>query len=151
MNAYDPPPTPRWRQFCLFALALAALLPAGCAYFEPPPANAFAGAWANSDRRQIAFRDNTIVVSPPNALGAASCDGKFRFAYGQKSRDALLALTPRQPDLRRRIAAQLIKLDYPVAELACGGGGTTYVLLAERDLLAIHRDGDIAAIERLSR
>jgi hypothetical protein len=158
LNAYDPAPAPprcERRQIRLFVLALAAALPAGCAFFEPPPSNPFAGAWANPDRRQIAFRDDTLVVNPPNepptALGAASCDGKFRFAYGQKSRDALLALTPRQPDLRRRIAAQLIKPDYPVAELACGSGGTTYVLLAERDLLAIHRDGDIAAIERLTR
>ena len=41
--------------------------------------------------------------------------------------------------------------DYPVAELSCGEGGSTYVLLGERDLVAIHRDRDIAGIERLSR
>jgi hypothetical protein len=81
----------------------------------------------------------------------ASCEGNFRFAYVNKSRDALLALTPQQPDLQRRIAAQLQRPDYPVAELACGDGGTTYVLLAERDVLAIYRDRDIAGIERLSR
>jgi hypothetical protein len=136
-------------------LAIAAMLPTACAIVEPPPRNPFAGAWANPERRQIAFRDDTVVVTPanqpPTTLGAAACDGKFRFGYAQKSRDALLALTPQQPDLRRRIAAQLTRPDYPVAELSCGDGGTTYVLLAERDVLAIHRDRDIAAIERLTR
>ena len=31
--------------------------------------------------------------------------------------------------------------EYPVAEVTCGEGGTTYVMLGEQDLLAIHRDG----------
>jgi hypothetical protein len=140
----------------LLAGALAALLPAACAIVEPPPpANPFTGAWANPERRQIAFRDDTVVITPanqpPTPLSAAACDGKFRFSYGRKSRDALLTLTPHQPDVRRRIAAQLLRPDYPTAELTCGDGGTTYVLLAERDLLAIHHDRDIAGIERLTR
>lgn len=131
---------------------------AACAAIQPPPvqpANAFSGAWTTAERRQIAFRDDTVVFNPPDqpptALGAETCAGQFRFAYGQRSREALLALTPRQPDLRRRIAAQLERPDYPVAELSCGDGGTTYVLLSERDLLAIHRDRDVAGIQRLSR
>jgi hypothetical protein len=138
----------------LIMLVFAAMLPAACAAVAPP-SNPFVGAWANPEKRQIAFRDDTIVITPanatPTALGAASCDGKFRFSYGQKSRDALLTLTPLQPDLQRRIAAQLQRPDYPVAELACGDGGTIYVLLAERDVLAIYHDRDIAGIERLTR
>ena len=134
---------------------LLAALPAACAAPPPPPANPFAGAWATAERQQIAFRDDTVVINPtnapPTALGAAACDGKFRFTYERKSRDALLGLTPRQPDLRRQLAAQLVGPEYRVAELACGDGGTTYVLLGERELLAIHRDSDIAAVERLSR
>lgn len=138
----------------LIMLVFAAVLPAACATVAPP-ANPFVGAWANAERRQIAFREDTVVITPANApatpLGAASCEGNFRFAYVNKSRDALLALTPQQPDLQRRLAAQLQRPDYPVAELACGDGGTTYVLLAERDVLAIYRDRDIAGIERLTR
>ena len=89
--------------------------------------------------------------APPTPLSAAVCDGRFRFGYDRKSRDALLALTPRQPDLRRRLDRAAGPARIPVAELTCGDGGTTYVLLDERDLLAIHRDRDIAALERLSR
>src|SRR5207248_192699 len=116
----------------LAALAFAAALPAACAAPEPPP-NPFAGGWTNPERHRIAFRDDTIVQQPasgpPTALGAATCDGIFRFGYGRKSRDALLALTPHQPDLRRRLENLLARPEYPVAELACGNGGTTYVLL----------------------
>lgn len=135
-------------------LVVAAVLPAACAMPEPPR-NPFAGAWANAERQQIAFRDDTVVINPPDApptaIGAESCAGAFRFGYGRQSRAALLGLTPRQPDLRDRLARLLVRPDYPVAELFCGGGNSTYVLLGERDLVAIHRDRDIAGIERLSR
>jgi hypothetical protein len=138
------------------ALALAALFPAACAGPAAlPPANPFAGAWNTAERQQIAFRDDTVVMSPPGMpptpLSAAVCEGRFRFGYGQRSRDALLAMTARQPDVSRRLAAQLTGPEYRVAELSCGDGGTTYVLLGEREVLAIHRDSDIAALARLSR
>jgi hypothetical protein len=138
------------------ALALAALFPAACAGPAAlPPANPFVGAWNTAERQQIAFRNDTIVMSqpgaPPTPLDAGVCEGRFRFGYGQRSREALLALTARQPDLHRRLETQLTGPEYRVAELSCGDGGTTYVLLGERDLLAIHRDSDIAALARLSR
>lgn len=139
------------------AIVLAALLPAACIgpTPPPPPANPFVGAWNTAERHQIAFRDDTVVMappgSPPTPLGASVCEGRFRFGYNRKNREALLALTPQQPELRRRLAAQLPGSEYRVAELTCGDGGTTYVLLGERDLLAIHHDRDIAAFERLSR
>jgi hypothetical protein len=137
-------------------LTLAALLPAACAGpAVPPPANPFVGAWNTAERQQIAFRDDTVVMNQrgaaPTPLDAGVCEGRFRFGYDRKSRDALLALTARQPDLRRRLETQLTGPEYRVAELSCGDGGTTYVLLGDRDLLAIHRDSDIAALARLSR
>ena len=138
----------------LALLALAGVLPVACAALEPP-ANPFVGAWATAERQQIAFRDTTIVVSPPDGaptpMGADSCSGAFRFSYGRQSRDALLGLTPQQPDLKKKLATLLVQPEYPVAELACGAGGSTYVLLGERELVAIYRDGDIAGVERLSR
>ncbi len=138
----------------LVLLAFVAALPIGCAA-PPPPVNPFAGAWTTAEREQIAFRDDTVVINPPDAqpttMGAEACDGAFHFGYGRKSREALIGLAPHQPDLTGKLAGLLVRPDYPVAELTCGEGGSTYVLLDERDLVAIHRDRDIAGIERLSR
>ena len=133
--------------------ALAVLLLAACA--SQPPANPFAGDWTTAERQRIAFRDNTVVIQPPDAaptpMAADSCDGVFRFGYASRSRDALLGLTPRQPDLKKRLSTMLVKADYPVAELNCGEGASTYVLLDDRDLVVIHRDRDIGGIETLTR
>jgi len=60
-------------------------------------------------------------------------------------------LAPQQPDIRSRLSLLLVRPDYQVAELGCGDGGTTYVLLDERKLISIHRDADVAGIEELSR
>jgi hypothetical protein len=140
----------------LGVLALAALLPAACAAPRiAPPANPFAGGWTTPERQQIVFRDGTVLIQPDNAaptpLSAASCDGRFSFGYARKSRADLLTLAPTQPDVTGKLAELLARPDYPVAEAVCGGGATTYVLLDERDLVAIHRDADVAGIERLSR
>ncbi|HEV8679040.1 MAG TPA: hypothetical protein VGQ90_06670 [Stellaceae bacterium] len=138
----------------LILLAIAVALPAACVAPEGP-GSPFAGPWTTAERHQIAFRDNTVVVNPadpkPMAMAANSCAGAFRFGYGRKSRDALLGLMPKQPDLRSRLATLLVQPDYAVAELTCGEGDSTYVLLDDRDLVVIHRDRDIAGIERLSR
>lgn len=136
-------------------LAAAAVLPAACAIVVGPPPNPFAGGWATAEHQQIAFRDNTVVLHPADAapapMSAESCAGAFRFDYGRKSREALLGLTPSQPDLKRRLELLLVQADYPVAELSCGEGASTYVLLDERDLLAIHLDQGIAGIETMTR
>ena len=127
---------------------------AACAEIAPP-ANPFAGDWTTAERQHIAFRDNTVVVQPANAnatpMSAQSCDGAFRFGYTRKSREALLGLTPRQPDLKNRLTRLLVRADYPVAEMTCGDGASTYVLLDDRDLVVIHRDQDIAGIETMTR
>jgi hypothetical protein len=140
------------RTISLLLLALAAVLPGGCTI---PAANPFAGAWATADRQQIAFRDDTVVINSPGQpatpMGAESCAGAFRFLYGHKSREALLGLAPRQPDLTGRLAQLLVQPDYPVAELSCGPGNSTYVLLGERELVAIYRDRDVAGVQRWSR
>jgi hypothetical protein len=144
----------RARATRLIVLVVVAALPVACAA-PPPPANPFAGAWTTAERQQIAFRNDTVVINPPNAaptpMGLESCSGTFRFGYGHMSREALLGLTPRQPDVTNKLARLLVQPDYPVAELACGEGDSTYVLLGDRDLVVIHRDRDIAGLERLSR
>ncbi|MBV8090766.1 MAG: hypothetical protein JO139_14575 [Alphaproteobacteria bacterium] len=45
----------------------------------------------------------------------------------------------------------LVEPSYPVAMLDCDRGDQTYVLLNDGELVAIYRDGDIGAIERLAR
>jgi hypothetical protein len=138
----------------LLVVSLAAALPAACVAPDMP-GNQFAGTWTTAERHQIAFRDNTVVVNPadakPMAMAPESCGGAFRFGYGHQSREALLGLMPHQRELRGRLAGMLLQPDYAVAELACGEGASTYVLLDDRDLVVIHRDLDIAGIERLSR
>ena len=135
------------------ALILLASLPAACAAREPQ--SPFTGTWSGAERHQISFRDNTVVQQPAGApatiLGPDTCAGRFRFGYARRNRDALIALAPEQPDLRSRLTLLLVRPDYPVAELGCGEGGTTYVLLDDRNLIAIHRDADVAGIEQLSR
>ena len=138
---------------CRIALIVLVSLLAACA--APAPQSPFEGAWTGAERHQISFRDNTVVQQaagiPPTVLSAATCDGKFRFGYARRSRDALIALAPQQPDIRSRLSLLLARPDYQVAELGCGDGGTTYVLLDERKLISIHRDADVAGIEELSR
>jgi hypothetical protein len=139
---------------CRFSvLILLAALPAACA--APEPQSPFAGAWSGAERHQISFRDDTVVQQPAGgpsiALSPDTCSGRFRFAYARRSRQELIALAPAQPDLRSRLTLLLVRPDYPVAELACGEGGTTYVMLDDRKVIAIHRDADVAGIEELSR
>src|SRR4051794_17524189 len=91
------------RHVRLVLLALAALLPAACTVFEPPPGNPFVGNWMTSERQPVAFRDDTMVLTlpgqPPTPMSAETCDGQFRFRYSQGPRETLLSLTQRQPDL----------------------------------------------------
>jgi|SRR5262249_4607443 hypothetical protein len=117
--------------------------------------NPFVGDWVTADNASITIRPDTIVQHQPDGestmLDETSCRGVFRFAYGTKSRQALTSLVPRQPELRQKLSDTLVDPSYAVAELDCDRGDQTYVLLNDHQLLAIYRDGDIGAIERLAR
>ena len=135
---------------------VAAALPLACAVPRPAPvANPFLGTWATTEHASITFLPDTVLQNPPHgppqAFDKGTCSGIFRFHYTTKSRTALTALIPRQPGLRDRLSRLLPRPRYRVAELACGQGDQTYVLLSDRELVAIYRDGDIGGIERLSR
>jgi hypothetical protein len=135
----------------VMAMALACT-PAGLA---PRAENSFIGTWVTAENASVTIRQDTIVQHQPDgqstALDNVSCRGVFRFAYGAKTRQALTDLVPRQPDLRKRLSDLLVEPSYPTATLDCDQGDQTYVLLNDRQLVAIYRDGDIGAIERLAR
>ncbi len=143
----------RLRRALLSLAAIAALLPAGCIDLQQQ--GEFEGVWATSEHQQIGFRGNSIVITLPNeqptAMSATSCEGTYRFAFGHKDRDSLLKLTPRQPDLKARLTRLLVQPDYEVAEVNCGEGYSAYVLLDAHQMVVIHRDRDVAAVEQMTR
>jgi hypothetical protein len=133
-----------------------AAIPLACTLSPPSQVeNPFLGTWVTAENASIVIRQDTIVQNQPDgqstALDKNVCRGVFRFAYGTKTRQALTDLVPRQPELRHRLSDLLVEPSYPTAELDCDRGDQTYVLLNERQLVAIYRDGDIGAIDRLAR
>jgi hypothetical protein len=128
----------------------------GCTIPSPPSVETpFVGTWATAEDASITIRPDTVIQHQPDgqstALDKSTCRGVFRFTYGTKSRQQLIALLPRQPELQRRLSEALVAPNYEVAELGCDRGDQTYVLLNDRQLLTIYRDGDIGAIDRLAR
>lgn len=131
-------------------------LPLGCTLpAAPGVGNPFVGTWATAEDSRITIRPDTIVQHQPDGqsttLDKSVCRGVFRFVYGTQTRQALTNLVPRQPELQRRLSDLLVEPSYPIAELDCDRGDQTYVLLNDRQLVAIYRDGDIGAIDRLAR
>jgi hypothetical protein len=126
-----------------------------CVGGPTPPANPFVGTWATADNNSVTIREDTIVQSQPDGqtvvLDKAACRGVFRFSFATRTRQSLTELVPRQPELRKKLSEILAYPTYRVATLDCDQGDQTYVLLDDRQLVAIYRDGDIGAIERLSR
>jgi hypothetical protein len=136
------------------AAAALAALPFACVAPAPPP-NPFVGTWATADNNAVTIRDDTIVQTEPDgkevALDPKACRGVFRFGYATKTRQSLTGLVPRQPELRKKLSEMLAQPSYRVAVLDCDQGDQTYVLIDDRQLVAIYRDGDIGAVERLAR
>jgi hypothetical protein len=137
------------------AAVLVLAAPAACVPQPEPAQNPFVGSWATADNDIVTLRRDTAVVHQPTgapiALDRNTCGGVFRFVYSVRSREALTGLIGRQPDLRQKLADLLVERDYPVAELDCDRGDQTYILLNDRQLIAIYRDGDIGVLERLAR
>ncbi len=136
-------------------MAIFAALPLACAPAPPQAENPFIGNWATAENARITIRADTVVQHQPDGesttLDKSACRGVFRFVYGTKTRQALTNMVPRQPDLRQRLSDLLVEQSYPIIELDCDRGDQTYVLLNDRQLLAIYRDGEIGAIDRLAR
>jgi len=133
----------------------AAALLAACVGPATPASSPLIGSWVTPDHDQVTFREDTVVLTPdngqPTPMSREDCAGNFRLAYGRMTSESLETLFPHQPDLRVKLKALLVAPVYPAANLDCDRGGTTYVLLDDRDLIAIYRDADIAGIQRLTR
>jgi hypothetical protein len=96
-----------------------------------------------------------VIVTPDKGtattMDKSECNGVYTLAYGRMETAPLKQLFPSQPDLRKQIQELLVEPQYPVAELTCDRGGTTYLMLDDRQLVAIYRDGSIGGIERMTR
>ena len=137
------------------AVLILAGVPLACVAPEQPVRNPFLGTWATADNDSVTIRQETIVQTQADgrstALDKDTCRGVFRFGYDTQSRQTLTDLIARQPDLRKKLSELLVEPSYPVARLDCDRGDQTYVLLNDRQLVAIYRDGDIGAIDRFAR
>jgi hypothetical protein len=153
------PRVSRWLNRCLHpaavALPFAAIVAACAAPQAPPPANPFVGTWATRDDDTVTIRQDTVVENQPNGqnipLDNSTCNASFSFGYGVRDRTALIGLLSRQPNLEQNLSDLLQAQSYSVAVLRCDKGDHTYVLIDDRELLAIYRDGDIGVIQRLVR
>jgi hypothetical protein len=136
--------------------ALGALLPTACAFLEPPsPGNPLVGSWATADRNRVTFSDNAVVVTPadsrPTTMGPADCNGRFKLQYGRMMTAALQQSFPSQPDLQSKLKQLLVQPDYPVVDVTCDQGGTTYLMLDDHRMIAVYRDSGVGGIETYSR
>ena len=133
---------------------LAALLPAACALPGEPPASPLIGTWGAENNR-VTFSANAVVVQPekgaPATMGPAACNGRFKLSYGRMQTAPLQQAFAGQADLQARLKQLLVKPEYQVADVTCDNGGTTYVLLDDRQVLAVYRDAGVGGTERLTR
>jgi hypothetical protein len=138
-------------------LILFALLPAACADFAfSPTPNRFIGTWSTTDHDdKVSFNEDTIVLTSPDGkptpISAAECNGGFRFLYGRMTRESVTGIAAAQPDVNKKLSDLLVNPVYPVAELTCDRGTSTYVMLDDHDIVAVYRDRDVVGLDRMTR
>lgn len=134
---------------------LAGLLPAACFFPPEQPANPLIGTWASPDNNRVTFAPGAVVLTPdkgqPTTMSGAECNGVYKLAYGRMETQPLERLFPTQADLQVKLKRLLVKPDYPVADVTCDRGGTTYLMLDDREVLAVYRDGGVGGVEQLNR
>lgn len=132
------------------------LLPAACGFLPAaPPASPLIGTWSTADHNQVTFQPDRVVVTPdkgkPTTLGSGDCNGVYKLVYGRMATAPLQRAFVAQVDLEAKLKQLLISPDYPVADVTCDRGGTTYLMLDDRQILAIYRDSGVGGLEHLSR
>jgi len=138
-----------------FLAAFGVLLPTACAFLEPPSANPLIGSWATADRNRVTFSDNAVVVTPyrgsATTMGPADCNNRYKLVYGRMMTASLEQSFPSQPDLQSKLKQLLVQPDYPVVDVTCDQGGTTYLMLDDRRMIAVYRDSGVGGLETYSR
>ena len=138
----------------LFAV-LAALLPTGCLFPGEVPASPLIGTWGGADNDRVTFTANAVIVTSdkgqPTTMSAAQCNGIYKLIYGRMQSVPLRQAFSSQADLQAKLRQILVQPEYPVADVTCDQGGTTYVLLDDRQMLAVYRDAGVGGLERLNR
>ena len=136
---------------------LAMLATASCSFlpFQQQPANPLFGSWATADHNKVTFRSDAVVVTPdkgePTTLGPRDCNGVYKLQYGRMETTALQRSFSSQVDLQSKLKQLLIKPEYPVADVTCDQGGTTYLMLDDGRMLAVYRDAGVGGVEAYSR
>jgi len=144
----------RWQVRSLAAIAMLFLTSCGLLPGEQP-SNPLTGTWATPDRNQVTFRGNDIVLTPDKGaattMGPGDCNGVYKLQYGRMMTGSLEQSFPSQPDLQSKLKQLLTKPEYPVADVTCDRGGTTYLMLDERRMIAVYRDAGVGGLETYSR
>jgi hypothetical protein len=144
------------RRMVRCAFIILALSPAACGDFRFGYApNEFLGVWTTADQGKVSFTDETVVLTSPEGkptpVSAAECNGGFGFRYGQMTRESITGIAAAQPDVGQKLSGMLTGSVYPVAELTCDRGTSTYVMLDDHEIEAIYRDRDVVGLDRMSR
>ncbi|MFZ2004477.1 MAG: hypothetical protein WAV02_05290 [Stellaceae bacterium] len=137
---------------------LGALLCTSCGFLpfqNQTPASPLIGSWEDPDRNKVTFSPDTVVLTPDSGeattMGPAACSGRYKLVYGRMATADLQKSFPSQPDMQSKLKRLLTKPEYPVADVTCDQGGTTYLMLDSGNVLAVYRDAGVGGTESLSR
>ena len=137
---------------------LGALLCTSCSllsFQNQPPASPLIGNWEDPDRNKVTFRPDAVVLTPDSGqattMGPEACNGRYKLVYGRMETADLQKSFPSQPDMQSKLKQLLTKPEYPVADVTCDQGGTTYLMLDGNNVLAVYRDAGVGGTESLSR
>ncbi len=142
----------------LVAAVVIPLAAASCAYLPfrlEPPVSPLVGNWTTQDHNQVSLREGAVIVTPDKGqattMGPGDCNGVYKLQYGVMDTSALERSFPSQPDFSSKLRQLLVKPEYQVADVTCDQGGTTYLLLDDRQMLAVYRDSGVGGTEAYSR
>ena len=135
---------------------LGALLCTSCSFLQnQTPTSPLIGNWEDPDRNKVTFTADAVVLTPDNGqattMGPEACNGRYKLVYGRMETADLQKSFPSQPDMQSKLKQLLTKPEYPVADVTCDQGGTTYLMLDGSNVLAVYRDAGVGGTESLSR